>query len=169
MRAFHAKILIMSAVGLAFPDVAYSAESYLRYGLGVGNSSSAKLFSLGYSDRLVSAKALSFLVWQGEAGGWGDGAGRGRTGSAYVSLGMGLKVHAGPFVAYSIHGLGAITAPDAYLGSVPQFFHDIGAGLIDEDTGASIAISYKHVSNSSLFSPINVGRDFMTVKLGIPL
>ena len=148
-------------------------ESYLRYGVGLAGSAKnsaaeLKFLGLGYQASFSEFQRYDFLVWQGEAGAWADNAGGGRSSSGYASFGIGLRVNAGPIVLSSVHGPGLITTPDSYLGSVPQFFHDICAGLQDSTNKASFSFCYKHISNAGIWQP-NVGRDLMDVKLAIPL
>jgi hypothetical protein len=146
--------------------------SYLKYGIGISGATkhggSVKYVALGYSDQPFSLKRLSWFVYQVEAGGWIDTSGEGRKSSLYGTAGLGIAVHGGPFLLSSIHGLGFITAPDDYLGSVPQFFHDLSVGLVDDNNGASISAGYRHISNAGLFSKVNEGRDFLFIKLGLP-
>jgi len=174
--AFYAALLAISLSLAPLKVLAATSsgpQSYMRLGVGVAGSAvrsggEVKTFGFGYSDRLMDAKALSFLVYQYEAGAWIDTAGEGRKSSAYGSVEIGLRVNAGPFQVSSLHGPGIITTRDSYLGSVPQFFHDVCLGLQDDDTKAGIGLCYKHISNAGLLSKINKGRDFMTLKLSIP-
>lgn len=146
-----------------------ASEVTFKYGFGVGNSaiysiSETKLFELGYNQRY-----WQYLSYQFSVGAWVDNrTGEGRSSSGYTSLQTGLDLSNDNLRVYSLHGVGAISSPDTYLGSVPQFFHDIGVGVIDPKTKANITIEYKHISNAGIFSGPNVGRDFIAIRLGFP-
>ena len=148
-----------------------ATEEYIRYGIGVSHSGegATKVVGIGTSDKLLPGERFSFLAYQFEGGYWFDTqASKGRKSSGYGSAEVGMKVHAGPFAMSSFHGPGFITATDSFLGSIPQFFHDVNLGLEDDRNGATISVGYKHISNAGLFSKINRGRDFMTIKLSVP-
>ena len=151
---------------LLFPYRAL-AESFAKYGIGVYKSAEltaaeTKIFSLGFRDDLLGP-----FVYQYEGGIWFDSAGSGRKTSAFFDAGLGIEVRSGDLVLRSTHGLAFISTPDSYLGGYfPNFNHDLYVGIRDK-TGNAIGLSYKHISNAGLMPP-NVGRDFITVDLGIP-
>jgi hypothetical protein len=165
--------LVLSSILLVHTHHAHASESYLRYGIGIAESaqlsvSEVKLLGAGYMDSLTEVSQLSSLVYQLEGGFWIDTQTQtNRKSSAYGSAAIGLNIQAGPFKASSVHGPGLISTPDAYLGSIPQFFHDLSVGLEDDKTRAGMCLSYKHISNAGLWPP-NAGRDFLTFRLSLP-
>lgn len=163
------KIFVSVLVALLILLAPYRAlaDSFLKYGIGLSRSaessaSETKMFSLGFRDQLFGG-----LVYQYEGGMWIDSASKGRMSSAFFDAGIGLEVRSGDLVLRSIHGVAFISTPDSYLGGYfPNFNHDIYVGIKDSNEN-SIGISYKHISNAGLMPP-NVGRNFVSIDLGIP-
>ena len=143
------------------------SESFIKIGSGVTSPAGAgavdvSMTSFGFRDQILGA-----LVYQYEAGLWLDSAGNGRKSSALFNICIGLEVVSGPVVARSVHGPAFISTPDSRLGGYfPNFNHDIYLGLRDR-RGNAVGLTYKHVSNAGLMPP-NVGRDFLSVDIGIP-
>lgn len=138
------------------------AESFVKFGKGVSNSSHSDLISIGFRDKLFDV-----FVYQYEGGIWLDPSGGGRKTSAILGASLGIEVKSGDLVFRSVHGPSFISTPDAYIGGYfPNFNHDVYLGLRDKND-YSVGVSYKHVSNAGLMPP-NLGRDFVSVDIGIP-
>ena len=153
---------------LLFLPLTTSADSsvFMKYGVGIGNSgistlSETKMISLGVSDSIASG-----FRHKAEAGYWYDfRTDLNRRSSFFGSYQLGFEIKNDIFVVDSYHGIGGVSSVDAYLGSNLQFFHDVCLGL-NGNKGKSISVCYKHISNAGLFSYVNVGRDFINVRLG---
>lgn len=152
---------------LLFPLTAIADSSvFMKYGVGIGNSgistlSETKVVSLG-----VSSPIASEFRHKGEVGYWYDyRTDLNRKSSFFGSYQLGLEIKNDIFIVDSYHGIGAVSSVDAYLGSNLQFFHDVCLGLTNRKD-KSISLCYKHISNAGLFSDVNVGRDFINVRLG---
>lgn len=152
-----------------------NADSFARYGVGVFNSAQnsfaeTKTLSFGILDRfLPKSNKFGFFVYQFEGGFWIDSSGgEGRKSSLFGSSTAGMRIDGLPFTLSSLHGIGLVSHPDSMLGSVPQFFHDVCLGLLDDFNNANIGMCYKHISNAGIWQP-NVGRDFLTIKLQLNL
>jgi len=143
------------------------AESFIKYGIGVAGSAKdsiaeSKTIALGYKEKLLGA-----FAYQLEGGFWTDSRkDLGRTGSAFASSSLGLNIEAGYFYTHAFCGPAVITDKDSMLGGHFQFNNDIGLGVKDKD-GYSMGVNYKHISSAGIFTP-NQGRDFLTIKLGVP-
>lgn len=143
------------------------ADTFVKYGLGIFNSA---------LDEPIEVKTLSvgrqmhineYLIWQYEVGGWIDNrSDMGRDGSAFADLAIGLNVDAGPFYAQTLTGVAGLSNIDSYLGGHAQFNHDVAVGF-KAKSGASLGLNYKHISSAGIFEP-NYGRDFLTIRLGLP-
>jgi hypothetical protein len=110
----------------------------------------------------------AFGLYSGsEVGAWIDNSSnKGQRSSLIAKAQIGVKP--GPMVGVYgkvFTGIAVISSPDSLLGSVPQFATDFGIGV--RDTTSSIGIGYSHVSNAGLFSPVNRGRDFVTIEAGL--
>jgi hypothetical protein len=140
--------------------------TYLKYGIGIFHSADygtaeTKTFALGYKDGLVGP-----LVQQREVGLWVDPAGHGRSSSGYANYSVGAEATPGYLVASAMWGVAAITTPDSMLGGWFQFKNDTFLGVKD-DRGNTFGLNYTHVSSAGIESP-NMGRDMLSVKVGIP-
>lgn len=158
--------LVALLISILIPHRAL-AESFYKYGVGVFKSaevrpSEAKVISLGFRDDLFGP-----FVYHYEAGLWIDSAGKGRSSSAFFDAEMGVEAVSGDLVLRSTHGLAFISTPDAYIGGYfPNFVHDIYVGIRGK-SGNAIGLNYKHLSNAGLMPP-NIGRDFISIDVGIP-
>jgi len=165
------KSKLMCIAALFLSPTVY-ADSYARYGVGLSKSaknsfSETKTLGFGYTNKMFELRQLSFLAYQYEGGFWVDSQRQeGRKDSLYGSASLGLDILADSFRVTSMHGIGLISSPDTYLGSHGQFFHDVCLGLQDDVNKANISLCYKHISNAGIVPP-NIGRDFMSIKLGI--
>lgn len=143
-----------------------SAESYLKYGLGILNSNKAETRHLAVG---VRNQFVSVIDSQLEVGGWADRrTDLNRSSSAYGQYSLGVTVKNSVFYLQAFGGIAAITNTDAFLGgNFPQFVQDIGFGFND-DRGVKIGASFKHMSSAGIYNP-NMGRDFLSLELSIPL
>lgn len=151
---------------LFFPSAVLADNMYFNYGIGIVESAKnyageVKTFGLG-----VNREIWNGLFYQAEAGVWADSQGNGRLSSGYANLNFGLEVNPGYLIFRSSWGLAGITHPDSYLGSHLNFSQDLFIGVKDHHDNM-LGIDYRHMSNAGLASP-NVGRDFITIQVGIP-
>lgn len=165
MKTFlHRFMIVLMFLVVAIQNA--KAESYLGYGLGIASSAKdsvaeCKFFNLGYREDLI----LGFSH-QYELGFFTDSVGNGRVGSAIGAYMIGIEVNPLPIVLRSMSGVGFISEPDIYLGGHFQFHHDLYVGMKDS-FGKSLGINYRHISSAGLYQP-NLGRDFVSIQLGIP-
>lgn len=141
---------------------------FTNFGVGLADSAvnsrgETKMFDVGYREFLLNG-----IYWQNKIGYWGDGSGNpNRSSSLYGSSGLGMEVDLNPVEIHSGYGLAIISTPDAYLGGVlPQFQGEIGLMLRDH-VGNGIGFTYSHISSAGLAKGGNVGRDFLTLELGV--
>lgn len=145
------------------------ADLAFKYGVGLFQSakdsnSETKVFSLAYQDTLLGT---DFLIKQYELGMWSDSRqDLGRLSSGFFNMSFGVRVNAPGTYAEGLWGIGVVTHTDAYLGGNFAFNHDLSTGFRSE-SGATLGINYKHISNAGLYNP-NIGRDFLMIKMGIP-
>lgn len=138
------------------------ADSFLKYGTGVINSKESKMISTGFRNNLFDS-----LVYQYEGGIWLDYAEKGRKSSFFFDASAGIEATAGELVLRSTHGIAFISTPDVNIGGyLPNFNHDLYIGIRGKN-GNSIGLNYKHISNLGLMPP-NIGRDFVSIDLGVP-
>lgn len=164
MKKFVVTLLI-TALLILVPTIAKSG-TFLRYGLGVFNSSEygtgeSKTFSLGYEEEWFGP-----LIRQYEIGLFTDSGGGGRKGSGYGNYSIGIEVNPGYFVMRSLWGIGVITTSDSMLGGWFEFNQDLFIGVRD-DRNRMIGFDYKHISSGGIYTP-NMGRDFIVVHVEIP-
>jgi hypothetical protein len=138
---------------------------FFKYGLGLNEGSfpdtTTKILSVGEVSPLSN-----IFDYQLEVGVFSDNnQTQGLIGFISPSLGLQTK-GSGLYVSYFL-GPALLTSTDTRLGSVFEFNNDFEAGIRD-DRGVSIGVDYKHFSNAGLTSN-NIGRDFFTIKLSIPL
>lgn len=157
---------LIALLMLIMPNLAHGAGDYfLKYGLGMNNgnfpNTSVKLISLG---RI--APLYSLIDYQLEGGIFDDNSQpQGIIGFAGASLGVRTK-SPGLYASFFI-GPSLVTETDTRLASIFEFNNDLEVGVRDS-RGLSIGINYKHFSNAGL-TPNNIGRDFFTIKLTLPL
>lgn len=161
-------------VWLVFWTIALTALFYLtshakaddyafKYGMGLEDKSptgNIKLFSL-------RQEALWFYAFHyaTEGGLWVDNLGNGRASGAFGKAQMGVKPGAETGVyAKAFWGVQLQSSTDTQLGGYAQFTQDAGIGI--RDRVSSVELGYTHVSSAGIFSP-NLGRDFITLSLGI--
>jgi hypothetical protein len=155
------KLLLLLLVNQAM------ADEFIGYGMGVWKSAThhigeVKTFNLGATSDLIGPFSQKV-----ELGVWTDIQKQlGRKSSGYGSWGLGSELIGRPFKLSSYFSVVGITTKDSYLGSTIQFSEDICAGISADKNNSSISICIKHISNANLFSKINTGRDFLTIKLG---
>lgn len=165
------KILVLLAMLVsvnAYAKNEFKPQSYVKYGVGV--FSSAKDSNVEVKTVAVGRQAPlgSWFIWQWELGVWSDSRQDiGRASSGIASVSMGINVDAGYFYCQSLWGIAGITTPDAYLGAPAQFHQDLSCGIKNRQ-GMSFGPNYSHDSSGGIFMP-NVGRDFGTIRLAIPL
>lgn len=167
----HAKYVVWRVIGLTalvylFAFLIYNAEAemYSSAMLGTFNSAKAsrvetKFLNLGYREPLGHG-----FSWQGEAGGWTDSAGNGRTGSGYGAF-QGNFIAGDSVFARLSAGPSLVTAPDSYLSGHFQFTEDLFLGLQGSNKNV-VGVKYKHFSNAGLRQP-NLGRDFMGIEASV--
>ena len=155
-------------LSLLLITVPVQADSIVKYGLGVGSSAKnsnteVKTISIAYQEN-----AFGPIIYQLEGGIWTDSRSDvKRKGSGFGDAGIGFNIDAGNLYCQTVVALAIITDTDSMLGSHFQFNNDLAIGLKDRD-GNSIGLNYKHISNAGLVSP-NIGRDFIMMRLAIPL
>lgn len=157
---------LIALLMLIMPNFAYGAGDYfLKYGLGLNNGpfpdTSVKLISVG---RI--APLFSVVDYQLEGGMFDDNnQPNGIIGFAGASLGVRTK-SPGIYASFFI-GPAYVSQTDSRLASNFEFNNDLEIGVRDS-RGLSIGVNYKHFSNAGL-TPNNIGRDFFTIKLSLPL
>jgi hypothetical protein len=148
---------------LLLAQTASAGEGYFRYGFGIWDDvpqGTVKYFSLGYQEPLGSVIRL-----QGDIGLITD-SNVGRASSGILSLSTGPRTRLGPFYAECLWGVGYLTHPDgSRLSGHLQFVNDVSVGLVGEN-GATFGLSFRHISNAGISQP-NIGRDFLTLRVGI--
>ncbi len=160
-------ILRLSILLLCLLSVPLRADEFLfKYGIQMFQTkwTDVKLFTVGYQGDLTR-----FFKYQGEVGFYADTRADGnvRKSSALATGSVGFEVEHSFFYASVFWGLGFISTPDKQLSSVFEFNQDLSVGFRDS-RGTSIALNYKHLSNAGITLP-NEGRDFLMVRLQIPL
>jgi len=152
---------------LMFMSGAVQADTFVGYGVGIfksatGHVGEVKAVNLGFSGPLVGP-----LNQKLEGGLWTDiQEKQGRRGSGYGSWGLGSELIGRPFKLSSYISVVGISNKDSYLGNNVQFSEDVCAGVSADKNNSSISVCIKHISNANLFSRINTGRDFLTIKMG---
>lgn len=136
-------------------------EFIIKYGPGYLHSNNAELTSLGYQNKLHNA-----IYQKIEGGAWVDNA-SGMSNSLYISYSLGLRVDSGKAFAEWFFGPTLISSPDNNLGGTFQFNHDLFFGLRDKQ-GYSVGLGIKHISSAGIEIP-NLGRDFILIRIGVPL
>lgn len=145
----------------------YAGQYYGSYGVGVFQKESksfadVKLFNIGTQWDLYKLFKQKF-----EAGVWTDVKFENRRSSGYAAYSVGIRVEPQFLYVESYWGAGLITHTDGMLSTNIQFMNDTGIGVQD-NAGRFIGINYKHISNAGISYP-NLGRDFLTIKVGFSL
>jgi len=145
---------------LALAATAEAGQPYLMYGgpLNTPEAPGIKTGVLGYQ-----APLSDIFDYKVEAGGYVFPSST----RYYVSPSLGLSTKTTPIFARIFFGPAALTSADDRLTSWWQFNHDLEIGLKGE-SGVSIGVDYKHLSNAGL-SGANLGRDFLMLKVGFDL
>lgn len=169
LLSVYAGFIVFMFVVSWFAQCAGASDLYGRYGLGVFNSakdsfSEVKTIGFGVQKELL----LPVFIQQYEAGFWTDTRRDiGRGGAGYVSGSVGLHIDADHQFAQALWGIALLSGTDSMLGGIPQFKQDLVLGLKD-GFGCSIGLVYTHMSSAGVFLP-NIGRDFLTLRLSIPI
>jgi len=146
---------------------AHAGQYYGGYGVGVFQKDSKsfadiKLFNIGTQWDLYKLFKQKL-----EAGVWTDVKFENRRSSGYAAYSVGIRVEPQILYVESFWGAALMTHTDGMLSSNFQFMNDTGIGVQD-DAGRFIGISYKHISNAGISYP-NLGRDFLSIKMGFSL
>lgn len=152
-------LLIIMMVAAARAD-----DINLKYGFGLpetGDLTQVKYISIGYQTPVSRLFRL-----KGDLGGWFDAAVPNRN-SGFISGAVGMRVEPGYFYVDNYFGVAFINRIDDILGLPFEFTEELGFGIKDS-AGRTTGLQWKHFSNAGL-SPINKGRDFILVNIGIPL
>lgn len=130
----------------------------LHYAFGVDEAKETRVFSLG-----VTYPHTGLIQKRIDVGGWISDP----SSSFYSTLQIGTTASNSVFYAEVFSGPALISNTDNRLSTVLQFKHDIGIGVVGKDK-VGIGINYSHLSNAGIKLP-NAGRDFILVKLTIPI
>lgn len=158
-------LIVLSA--LCVPTFSYAVEDtpeyYFKFGTGLNNSGvTTKIISFGRQ-----SQAFYLLEQQIEGGVYIDNSqAQGIIGYGSYELGFATYSNAGFYAKFFV-GPGFITQTDSRLSSIFEFNEDIEFGL-SGNNGVSIGAFFHHMSNAGLVGP-NLGRDFMGLKIQIPL
>ena len=167
MNKYHILLFLLLPT-LSLADDERRDYVYFKFAPGIFNSArlqpfQTKNFTLGYQLPLGS-----LFVWQNEMGVMLDnGTSLGGKNSMFLKSRVGVDIQVGWFYSQALFGGALISAPDAYLGSIPNFNESLGFGIRDFK-GLSIGLEYEHISNGGLAFP-NIGRDSLGLKISIPL
>jgi hypothetical protein len=130
---------------LLFSQFAYSSDSFVNFGVGVGPSAS----NSSTETRMLSLGQREFVwnewYWENKGGFWVDNSGEpNRSSSLFGSSILGTEVNLDPIEFRGGAGLAFITNTDSYLGGVfPQFQEQVGVGVRDKfDNG--LMLNYFH-------------------------
>lgn len=155
---------------LTFSKYCQAADINLKYGVGFGmtgmaNLSEVKFLSLGYQSDIPS----SIFRAKFDIGAWFDSRENDtlRKSSLFLSPAIGLRVEPGWFYVENYLGIAYVDKPDSQLGIPFEFTEEFGFGVKDK-RGRSTGIQWKHFSNAGIH-PVNKGRDFFLVNIGMPL
>jgi hypothetical protein len=151
------------AIAATYLTPAHGADYSLRFGPSVqagAPDGSAKLFGL-------RREAYQFygVYLAEEIGGFVDNGGKGRSGSGFGSVQLGVE----PGAEVGMYGkafLGpcVITARDSQLGGFGQFCSNVGLGMRDQYS--FLGVNYVHMSSAGLAMP-NHGRDWLVFEMGL--
>lgn len=143
-----------------------ASEADLMLGVGMGKS---VLDQQGNFERLGTLGVRYGSVWKIQAnGGYWYAPALGDRSSLYGSLQGGVEVVGeGGMFAQVMFGPGIIQHPDDKLAGHFQFHLSTGAGIKSEQ-GYTLALVWNHLSNAGILQP-NLGRDLLTLQVGIPL
>jgi len=146
---------------------AHAGIMSVGYGLGAGHQvtplSSQKIFNLTYSAPIASA-----LHYQFEVGFYNDSV-RGIPFVGHSFFQIGARIKPVPFMYFcNYFGPGGISRRDDLLGSHFQWSIDLCGGWEDPNTGVSLGLRIKHISNAGFVQP-NQGRNFYMLQAGWPL
>ncbi len=148
----------------AASDWEFGDEIYLTGAVGVFNSGKSSLSETKYAN-LGYRTSLGLFKQGFELGGWVDRV-PGRSDSAYCAYQLGWEVVTnGGFIGRVMTGPAVITTPDEYLGGRFQLKDDIYLGIKD-DSGRTFGVKYNHLSSAGIY-PINIGRDFFGLEIGL--
>ena len=144
-----------------------SRQLFLKYGVGFGSSAKERAVEVKTAS-IGKQRQFFIFIDQWEVGGWFEQSNDpSRKSSGFIDYSVGLNVDAGYLYVQSLWGVAAITTKDSYLGGNFQFNQDFSLGVKDA-RGVAIGLNYKHMSSAGIFTP-NVGRDFISIRLGVPL
>lgn len=151
-------IKLLPIIIALLPFLSFSNERNinLKVGRGIANSKDGSYYAVSSQQ-----KFLYVFTDQFELGAYTNSF----SGLAAYSLGIHLNKEV--FYIEGLSGIGVITRTDSLLGGYFQFFHDVGMGL-ENSGGFCAGVGYKHISSAGISTP-NLGRDYLYLKLGIPL
>ncbi len=135
-----------------------------KYGMGLNDqkpTGSIKLFSLREESYEVGP-----IYSAKEVGLWVDRISSDRNGACFGKYQMGVKPGARNrgIYAKAFWGVELQSSTDSQLGGIIQFSQDAGLGIKDQDS--FLEAGYTHISSAGIWSP-NIGRDFITLSLGV--
>lgn len=155
---------------LLLSSFSQAADLNLKYGVGFGmvgqqNMSEVKFLSLGFQSDITN----SIFRGKFDIGAWFDSRENDtlRKSSLFLSPAVGLRVEPGYFYVENYLGIAYVDKPDSQLGIPFEFTEEFGIGVKDKK-GRSTGIQWKHFSNAGI-SPVNKGRDFLLINIGMPL
>lgn len=166
---FLSLYLILLTWAFFYSQKAYSLDLNLKYGVGFGATDSQNMSEVKYLSLGIQGPISSLFRAKFDVGAWFDSkeGSTGRKSSSFGSAAIGYRVEPGYFYVENYFGTALIEHPDSQLGIPFEFTEEFGFGVKD-NRGRSTGIQWKHFSNAGI-SPINKGRDFILVNIGIPL
>ncbi|NDB86905.1 MAG: hypothetical protein EB127_30080, partial [Alphaproteobacteria bacterium] len=140
-------IFIVAAITaiLSIVPTSEASETFIKNGMDLRNTSSTRIISLGYKDKILDIRPFNTIDWSMETGMWmfpnKDAIGY----NPYGSIQLGTTITNDILIASLANGIGLIGRTDNNLGSNFQFFHDVCIGIKDSNNGTNISLCYKHI------------------------
>lgn len=152
-------MLKYALIALLCSTPGYGNSYHLMYGVGANSSrlTDSRFIAIGHE-----WPAWSLFRVKTEGGIYHDNT-QNSGAIGFISPSIGVATPTYPLYLKVFLGPALITQEDSRLTSILQFNHDIELGLRGE-TGVSVGINYKHLSNAGLWGA-NLGRDAFLLKL----
>lgn len=159
--AVRSLFILMSLV----PTMALASSLQFKFGssMNVASPFVNKLVALSYRDKLTS-----ILDYQIETGLFANNDVGYRVRTGYVSASIGAGVTGSWYYSRVFVGPAAVSRTDDRLSSTIQLSTDAEIGIRD-NRSVELGLGYKHFSNAGIAPGPNKGRDFMYLKLSLPL